>query len=65
MRSALLGEHNKARLILDAVVAHERGEWDEASRIVAELAVPPEALALAYADALKWARELTQTAAAA
>ena len=65
VRSALLGEHNKARLILDAVVAHERGEWDEASRIVTELAVPPEALALAYADALKWARELTQTAAAA
>ena len=65
IRGALLGEQNLARHILDAVIAHERGEWDEASRIVAALAVPADALPLAYADSLRWARELTQVAAAA
>ena len=47
------------------MIAHERGEWDEASRIVSALAVPPEVLPVAYAESLKWARELTQVAAAA
>jgi EAL and modified HD-GYP domain-containing signal transduction protein len=65
IRQALLGEQNTARRVLDSVIAHERGEWDEASRIAETLAVTPEHLPIAYADALKWARELSQTAAAA
>jgi len=65
VRQALLGESNKARSILDAVIAHERGEWDEATRIATELSVPHDALPAAYADSLKWARELSQVAAAA
>jgi len=51
--------------VLDAVIAHERGEWDEAARIAATLPVKAERLPAAYADSLKWARELTQVAAAA
>jgi EAL and modified HD-GYP domain-containing signal transduction protein len=65
IRKALLGEQNSARSLLDAVIAHERGEWDEASRIAATLKVSPDRLPVAYADALKWARELSQNAAAA
>jgi c-di-GMP-related signal transduction protein len=65
IRKALLGEQNSARSLLDAVIAHERGEWDEASRIATLIKVPPDRLPVAYADALKWARELSQTAAAA
>ena len=65
VRGALLGEQNRARSVLDAVIAHERGEWDEAARIAATLPVKAERLPAAYADSLKWARELTQVAAAA
>jgi EAL and modified HD-GYP domain-containing signal transduction protein len=65
IRKALLGEANDARKILDAVIAHERGEWDEAAGLATELSVPREVLPNAYADSLKWARELSQTAAAA
>ena len=65
VRGALLGEANQARRMLDAVIAHERGEWDEAARIAATVSIAPERLPLAYADSLKWARELTQAAAAA
>ena len=65
IRKALLGETNDARHVLDAVIAHERGEWDEAASIANQLAVPPDLLPHAYADSLKWARELSQVAAAA
>jgi EAL and modified HD-GYP domain-containing signal transduction protein len=65
VRKALLGEPNPARALLDSVIAHERGEWDEAARLAAALSIKPERLPAAYADALKWARELTQVAAAA
>jgi EAL and modified HD-GYP domain-containing signal transduction protein len=65
VRGALLGQSNAARTILDAVIAHERGEWDDAAARVAVLSVTPDRLSIAYADALKWARELSQIAAAA
>jgi c-di-GMP-related signal transduction protein len=65
VRGALLGEQNDARNMLDAVIAHERGEWDEAARIAASVSISPDRLPIAYADSLKWARELTQAAAAA
>ena len=65
VRKALLGEQNDARCILDAVIAHERGEWDDAATIATQIPVPSHVLPHAYADALKWARELSQVAKAA
>lgn len=65
VRGALLGEQNKPRALLDAVIAHERGEWDEAARIAGVLSIKPERLPAAYADSLRWARELTRVSAVA
>jgi EAL and modified HD-GYP domain-containing signal transduction protein len=65
IRAALLGGANAARNVLDAVIAHERGEWDEAAALAATLSIDPDQLPMAYSDALRWARELTQVAAAA
>jgi c-di-GMP phosphodiesterase len=65
VRGALLGNQNQARQVLDSVIAHERGEWEEARRIAAVLSIKPDRLPAAYADSLKWARELTQLAPAA
>jgi EAL and modified HD-GYP domain-containing signal transduction protein len=65
IRQALLGQENDARHVLDAVIAHERGEWDEAASIANKISVPRDVLPHAYADALKWARELSQVAKAA
>jgi EAL and modified HD-GYP domain-containing signal transduction protein len=64
IRAALLGDQNTARLILDTVIAYERGRWDEATSLAILAGARPEQLPLAYADALRWARELSQTAAA-
>jgi c-di-GMP-related signal transduction protein len=65
LRSALLGEENIARSLLDAVVAYERGMWDEATERSQAIGVGAEALPAAYANALKWARDLSQIATAA
>jgi len=64
MRAALLGQENAPRRLLDAVIAHERGIWDTSTGILMEAGIDPDALPAAYADALKWARELSQSAAA-
>jgi c-di-GMP-related signal transduction protein len=64
IRGALLGEPNRARLVLDAVTAYERGQWDEATALAIRAGTNPHLLPAAYADALKWAREVSHTAAA-
>jgi EAL and modified HD-GYP domain-containing signal transduction protein len=64
IRDALLGEENTARLILDAVISYERGMWDEATALATRAGTHPDRLPVAYADALRWAREVWSTAAA-
>lgn len=58
-RAALLGDENRDRAMLDAVIAYERGEWEKSYELVAKLGLPDSALPTAYADALRWARELS------
>lgn len=64
IRSALLGDDNTARRVLDAVVHHEQGRWLEASAVTGALGLPADRLPTAYADALAWARALTRATAA-
>ena len=63
IRAALMGEANTARAVLDVVVAYESGNWDEALEKGQSLGLPEDAAAIAYADALSWARELSRAAA--
>ena len=63
VRQALLGEENTARLVLDAVTAYERGSWDVAAVLSLRAGSHPGRLPSAYSDALKWARQLSHTAA--
>jgi EAL and modified HD-GYP domain-containing signal transduction protein len=63
VKQALLGEPNLPRLVLDAVVAHERGEWDVAREAANRAFLDPSLLPAAYSDALVWARELSKAGA--
>lgn len=63
IKSALLGEPNLARLVLDAVLAYERGEWDLATDAANQAFLDPALLSIAYSDALVWARELSKAGA--
>ena len=64
IKEALLGGHNEARVVLDAVVAHERGAWADA-QTAAHQAGHADALPQIYADALRWTRDISQQAKAA
>lgn len=59
LRGALLGQANAPRAVLDAVVAYERGAWDEAAERAQAIGLAGDALRAAYANALRWARELS------
>lgn len=63
IKAALLGEPNVARSVLDAVIAYERGEWDLASDAASQALFDPDMLPAVYADALRWARELSRAGA--
>ena len=65
IRDALLGRPNRARSILEIVMAYERGDFTSAAATAARQGLPPEALPAAYADALRYARELSRDVLAA
>jgi EAL and modified HD-GYP domain-containing signal transduction protein len=64
IRSALLGERNQARDVLDAITHYERGDFGPAADCAASLGLPPSSLATAYNTALTWADDLASSAAA-
>ena len=62
IKGALLGDQNRARFVLDAVVAYERASWEDAALCSAKAGVALTTLPEAYADALRWAHEMKQAA---
>jgi EAL and modified HD-GYP domain-containing signal transduction protein len=57
-RAALCGEANGLRPILDAVIAYERGAWEDCEAIAALARVNPAVLPAAFAEALRWFKEI-------
>jgi EAL and modified HD-GYP domain-containing signal transduction protein len=60
VREALLGARNKARTALEVIIAYERGEWEAAGELIEQLGIEQSALPNIYADAVRWARQLSQ-----
>jgi EAL and modified HD-GYP domain-containing signal transduction protein len=60
VREALLGAPNSTRTALEAIVAYERGEWDTAGALIETLGLGQSELPNIYADAVRWARQLSQ-----
>jgi len=56
--AALTGEPGVLRSILDLVIAIEKGNWDEVSRLATELQIEEQFLSEAYLDAVKWAQNI-------
>jgi EAL and modified HD-GYP domain-containing signal transduction protein len=59
---ALLGRPSPVRPVLDAAIAYERGQWEDAERLAAEGGLAPSAPAEAYASAVAWTEELQAAA---
>lgn len=65
IRDAILGTSNDTRVVLDTIVAYEQGEWEKAKAGAAAIGLRDDALSTIYADALRWARELSRHSEAA
>jgi len=63
VRHALCGGQNARRVLLDCVIAYERGAWDTCEQLAARAGLDPAKLPVAYREALAWARGLEGTAA--
>jgi EAL and modified HD-GYP domain-containing signal transduction protein len=61
--AALRGEISPAWHTLQAVVHYEQGRWDEATTSAGALGLGDSVLHDVYADALRWARTLSRSAA--
>jgi EAL and modified HD-GYP domain-containing signal transduction protein len=61
INDALMGRPNRPREVLGAVVAYEQGQWGAANAAMDRLKLSAATLLDAYADALRWARELSKT----
>jgi EAL and modified HD-GYP domain-containing signal transduction protein len=61
---ALKGHPNTLRSVLDAVIAYERGEWNEAATLAAASGLEPLTLSEAYTSAIKWSQDVSQLTAA-
>jgi EAL and modified HD-GYP domain-containing signal transduction protein len=57
LRAALLGDDNPARRLLDAVVAHERGDWKRWQPLAKKAGLTSQSFADASRDAMTWARD--------
>jgi EAL and modified HD-GYP domain-containing signal transduction protein len=64
-RGALLGHDNPSRRVLDAVIMHERGAWDQAAAAADRAGVSAGDVAAAHAEAIRWGRQLSQSGASA
>jgi hypothetical protein len=60
-KSALLGDPNPMRAVLEAIVAQEKGEWADAEASAAAAGLEYATLSQSYLGALRWARALTRT----
>lgn len=58
--AALLGDQNAERHALDAVIAFERGVWEDASDAATRASVKAAILPEAYTMALQWTRDVTR-----
>ena len=61
--AALRGQPNALRSVLDAVVSHERGDWDQAAFAVADVGLASVTLPEAYTSALRWVQDVSSRAA--
>ena len=61
VRGALVGRDNRARRLLDCVVAYERGDWTTCLSLAALAGLNRRALAPAYLEALRFAYDLKAT----
>jgi c-di-GMP-related signal transduction protein len=60
VKTALLEGDGPLKPVLDLLVAAEKGQWKDISRIASVMGVPEETAIETYLDAIKWGNEILQ-----
>ncbi|MBI4714627.1 MAG: hypothetical protein HY760_01550 [Nitrospirae bacterium] len=55
IKDALLGEPNRPRAVLEAVIGFERGDWEQFSYWTSNLKIPESGMPGMYRKAVEWA----------
>jgi len=58
VRDALLGKKNQVRMILDALIAYELGEWDTCNSLLSDFEINGERFMELYLETLDWQQAL-------
>ncbi|MGD0101659.1 MAG: hypothetical protein ABSC60_15035 [Acidobacteriota bacterium] len=58
IKSALLGECNDLRKVLDMIVAYEKADWQSFSNAAAIAGLPEELFPPIYSSAIEWASNI-------
>jgi EAL and modified HD-GYP domain-containing signal transduction protein len=61
IKSALAGEPNSLRNVLDAIIAYERGNWDQFQCAAKKIRLREEQFPPVYASSIEWAANILQS----
>ncbi len=61
VKKAILEEEGTLGTVLNCVIAYERGEWDQVSKLCESLAIDETILPVHYVNAVKWADHSVRT----
>jgi c-di-GMP-related signal transduction protein len=60
-RAVLLGQPSPLQPVFQLILAHESGDWEQATKLTRQLRLDPQTVAAYYWQAQQWARELAVT----
>jgi c-di-GMP-related signal transduction protein len=60
IKSALLGDQNSLRTVLDLIIMYEQGNWEVVARITRELNLDDSQILPTYLTSIKWANDFSQ-----
>jgi c-di-GMP-related signal transduction protein len=61
IKAALLGDQNTLRGALDAIVAYERGDWDQFKSAASAIKLDEDSFPAIYASSIEWATKIFQS----
>ena len=60
VKDALLGKTNPHKIVYDAVLSYERGNWEDASQLAMQLAVDEEQMIAIYSECIEWVEKTSR-----
>ena len=59
-KAVLMGQNSSLRPLYQLMLAQESGEWEQSSKLAAQLKIPTDEVASVWWQAMQWAQEATR-----